>query len=52
MEGKKNHRMKKGFSFKTQINNMINYIKFNKRNFNDNENVYKYFKIYERIFTI
>ena len=50
--GKKiNHRVKKGFSFKTQINNMINYIKFNKRNFNDNENVYKYFKIYERIFT-
>lgn len=48
---KKNYKVKKGFSFKTQINNMINYIKSNKRNFNNNENVYKYFKIYESIFT-
>ena len=49
--GEKNYNVGKNYSFKTQINYMIDFIRFNKRNFNISKNVYKYFKIYEKIFT-
>ena len=49
--GRKKLQSRKNYSFKTQINYMIDFIKFNKRNFNISKNVYKYFKIYEKIFT-
>ena len=48
---KKNYKVGKNYSFKAQIHYMIDLIKFNKRNFNISKNVYKYFKIYEKIFT-